>query len=174
MRLETVYFTLTVPRKEVSVLGEGKPAPVVIWGHGHTGNRFDAVNMGPFFARHGLATIAIDNPGHGLGISLAERETVVETFKMFGVGAFAESAFKDRSRDLNFDGEPDTGADYWDFYMFHTRDNVRQTALDYMALIRLINSFDGERRWAKGFDLNGDGEVELAGDFNGDGQVDIG
>jgi hypothetical protein len=130
--------------------------------------------MGPFFARHGLATIAIDNPGHGLGISLAERETIVETFKMFGVGAFAESAFKDRSRDLNFDGEPDTGADYWDFYMFHTRDNVRQTALDYMALIRLINSFDGERRWAKGFDLNGDGEVELAGDFNGDGQVDIG
>lgn len=172
-RAETIYFTLVMPRKEVSVRGQGLPAPVVLLGHGHTGNRFDAVNIGPFFARHGLATIAIDNPGHGLGITEDQRQEIIDTFKIFGVSAFAESAFKDRARDLNFDGEKDTGADYWDFYMFHTRDNVRQTALDYMNLIRIINSFDGVRPWAN--DLFGDQlGSELAGDFDGDGVVDIG
>ena len=171
-RSETVYFTLIMPRKEVSVRGEGKPAPVVLLGHGHTGNRFDAINIGPYFARHGLATLAIDNPGHGIGVDQEEREEVINTFKALGVSAFAESAFKDRSRDLNFDGELDTGADYWDFYLFHTRDNVRQTALDYMSIIRLVNSFDG-RPWAN--DLFGDQPgSDIAGDFDGDGVIDIG
>ena len=169
---ETVYFTIVVPRKEVWRHPEHEPIPVVLLGHGHTGNRFDAVNMGPYFARHGLATIAIDNPGHGLGVTQEERADVIEKFEVFGLGAFVKAAFKDRARDLNYDDEVDSGADYWDFYLFHTRDNVRQTALDYMALIRLINSFDGQRRWA--FDLDRDGVAELAGDFNADGRVDIG
>jgi len=171
-RAEQVYFTLVVPRKEVSERKDGKPAPIVIVGHGHTGNRFDAINLGPYFARHGLATLAIDNPGHGLGISREEREMAAQLFEVFGVRPFADAAFKDRARDLNFDGEVDSGADYWDFYLFHTRDNVRQTALDYMSLIRLFNSFDGERRWD--FDLDKNGENELAGDFDADGEVDVG
>ena len=41
-----------------------------------------------------------------------------------------------------------------------------------MHLVRIISSFDGERRWD--FDLNGDGTNELAGDFDADGVVDIG
>lgn len=171
-RKEQVYFTLVVPRKEASIRSEGKPAPVVIIGHGHTGNRFEAINLGPFFARHGLATLAIDNPGHGLGISQEDRERATELFTNLGLAPFTEAVFKDRARDLNYDGENDSGADYWDFYMFHTRDNVRQTALDYMSLIKLFNSFDGERRWR--FDLNGDGTNELAGDFDADGVVDVG
>ena len=172
VRGERVYFTLVVPRKEVSIRGEGKPAPVVILGHGHTGNRFDAINIGPFFARHGLAVLAIDNPGHGLGISEQERTEATELLNLLGIGPFAEAAFKDRAFDLNFDGKNDSGADYWDFYMFHTRDNVRQTALDYMSLIRLLRSFDGERRWT--FDVNEDGVAELAGDFDADGVIDVG
>jgi hypothetical protein len=172
VRGERIYFTLVVPRKEVSVRKDGKPAPVTIIGHGHTGNRFDAVNFGPFFARQGVALIAIDNPGHGLGISEEEKETARQLLRGFGLGPFTDAAFKDRAFDQDFDGINDSGADYWDFYLFHTRDNVRQTALDYMSLIRLLKSFDGERRWD--FDLNGDGEKELAGDFDGDGEVDVG
>jgi hypothetical protein len=171
-RGEQIYFTLVVPRKEVSVRKDGKPAPVAILGHGHTGNRFDAINLGPFFARYGLATIAIDNPGHGLEIAEEDRQQVFDLFNIFGLKSFVKAAFKDRSFDQNFNGESDSGADFWDFYMFHTRDNVRQTALDYMSLIRLIRSFDSERKW--NFDLDNDGVAELAGDFDADGVIDIG
>ena len=48
---------------------------------------------------------------------------------------------------------------------------VRQTALAYMQLIRVIRSWDGTRKWK--FDVNEDGEPELAGDFDGDGKVDF-
>ncbi|MBM4292999.1 MAG: hypothetical protein FJ138_17580 [Deltaproteobacteria bacterium] len=58
-RAERMYFTLVVPRKEASARGAGAPTPVG-GGRGHTGNRFDAINLGPYFARHGLATIAIN------------------------------------------------------------------------------------------------------------------
>ena len=172
VRMEQIYFTLVVPRKETSDRKDNKPAPVVILGHGHTGNRFEAINLGPFFARHGLATLSIDNLGHGLSLSEEEQQLVFNLAKAMGVGGFVTSALKDRSRDLNFDGIPDSGGDFWDFYLFHTRDNVRQTALDYMSLIHLIRSFDGQRRWE--FDLNQDGAAELAGDFDGDEHIDIG
>lgn len=171
-RAETVYFTLVVPRKEASVRGEGRPAPVVVLGHGHTGNRFDAINLGPYFARHGLATIAIDNPGHGLSLSEADKTLARGLLGQFGIGPFVDAVFKDRALDQNFDGITDTGADYWDFYLFHTRDNVRQTALDYMQLIRIMRAFDGSRTWSA--DVDGDGTGDLAGDFDGDGDIDIG
>lgn len=171
-RSETVYFTLVVPRKEVSDRKDGKPAPVVVLGHGHTGNRFSAINLGPYFARHGLATIAIDNPGHGLGISDDEKTQAYDLLSAFGIGPFLDATFKDRAFDQNFDGRVDPGADYWDFYLFHTRDNVRQTALDYMQLIRIMRSFDGTRKM--NFDVDGDGENDIAGDFDGDGVIDIG
>jgi hypothetical protein len=41
-----------------------------------------------------------------------------------------------------------------------------------MQMVRLLRSFDGKRRW--NFDVNRDGENDLAGDFNGDGVVDLG
>lgn len=171
-RPETVYFSLVVPRKEASVRGEGQPAPVVVLGHGHTGNRFDAINLGPYFARHGLATIAIDNPGHGLSLSDSDKMLAGVLLGQFGIQPFVEAVFKDRALDQNFDGVTDTGADYWDFYLFHTRDNVRQTALDYMQLIRIMRAFDGTRTWNA--DVDGDGQGDIAGDFDGDGAVDIG
>ncbi|MCA9538600.1 MAG: hypothetical protein KC620_06910 [Myxococcales bacterium] len=171
-RSERIYFTLVVPRKEVSARGEGKPAPVTILGHGHTGNRFDAINVGPYFARHGLATLAIDNPGHGLDITPEQEALAHGLLDRFGIGPFINACFKDRAIDQNFDGMSDSGADYWDFYLFHTRDNVRQTAVDYMQLIRVLRGFDGTRRWK--FDVDGDGTDDLAGDFDGDGQIDVG
>src|SRR5690606_6370950 len=40
-RRETVYFTLTVPRKEISKRGENGQAPVLLQGHGYGSNRFE-------------------------------------------------------------------------------------------------------------------------------------
>jgi hypothetical protein len=171
-RSERVYFWLTVPRKEVSVRAEGRPVPVVVMGHGYTSQRFEALEFAPYFAKHGVATLAIDCVSHGIGISKEEKKQVEEILGILGLKSFMEATLTDRSFDQNNDGVKDSGADFWTGYMFHTRDVVRQSALDYMQLIRVFRSFDGERRWD--FDVNGDGENELAGDFDGDGYVDVG
>jgi hypothetical protein len=90
----------------------------------------------------------------------------------FGLEPFLEATLKSRAFDQNNDGRVDSGADFWTGYLFHTRDVVRQSILDYVQLLRVLRSFDGERRWD--FDLDGNGENELAGDFDGDGEVDVG
>ncbi|MFT7623664.1 MAG: hypothetical protein ACI9WU_002847, partial [Myxococcota bacterium] len=171
-RGETVYFTLTMPRREVSLRGAGGQVPVVMVGHGYTGSRFDQLAFAGHFARHGIATIAIDNVSHGIGLTPEEESSFLPLLGAFGLGKWAEAQIKNRSWDQNGDGVKDSGADFWTTYLFHTRDVVRQSALDYMQLVRIIRSFDGERTW--NMDVNADGTPELAGDFDGDGQVDIG
>ena len=171
-REETVYFSLAVPRKEVSVRKEGKQVPVIILGHGYTGNRFDVMQFSSYMTRQGFAVIGIDGPSHGISISKGDEALASAVFSGLGLGAAGRALLSDRSFDQDGDGAKDSGADFWTSYMFHTRDMVRQFALDYMQLVRTIKSFDGTRRWE--FDTNGDGEPDLAGDFDGDGQVDIG
>ena len=171
-RGETVRFHLVVPRKEVSDRGDGKPAPVAILGHGYTGSRFDAVTLGGHMAKHGMATLSIDCVSHGIGLSESEAAQVGPLLGAFGLQSFGEALLKDRAIDQNADGTKDSGADFWTAYLFHTRDVVRQCALDYVQLIRILDRFDGEQKWA--FDVNGDGDADLAGDFDGDGHVDIG
>jgi len=170
-RGEQIYFTLSVPRKEVSARGDGKPAPVVILGHGYTGNRFDVMQMSSYFARHGFAVIGIDGPSHGISISSADESLAKVLLTAFGVSNAGEALLRDRAFDQNGDGITDSGADFWSSYLFHTRDMVRQFALDYMQLVRMVRGFDGTARWD--FDLDGDGENELAGDFDADGLMDI-
>ncbi|MEZ4300686.1 MAG: hypothetical protein R3B70_37470 [Polyangiaceae bacterium] len=169
---ERVYFTLAVPRKEISARGEGKPAPVVIVGHGYGGSRFDGMQFAGFLATHGLAALSIDCPSHGINVDATTAILAQSVLGKFGIKAGAEAVFKDRAFDQNNDGNKDSGADFWSAYLFHTRDMVRQSALDYMQLIRVFSAFDGVRRWK--FDLNGDGQNEIAGDFDADGQIDAG
>lgn len=171
-RPERVYFWLTVPRKEISARGEGKPAPVVIAGHGYTSNRFEMLFYSGYFARQGLATIAIDCVSHGLEIHPIQQAAILGMVKSAGVAPFVESVFKDRAKDLDGDLVVDSGADFWTSYLFHTRDVVRQSAVDYMQLVRIIRGFDGQQAWAH--DLDGNSTPELAGDFDGDGVIDIG
>jgi dienelactone hydrolase len=172
-RSERVYFHLLVPRKEVSARGDGKPAPVVIMGHGYTGNRFDAVTLGGYMARHGVAVVGIDCVSHGLSFSNDEMEQVRPIMELFGLGPLLDGVAQlNRALDLNGDGRRDSGGDFWSSYLFHTRDVVRQSALDYMQLTRIFKAFDGVTRW--NMDVDGDGTNELAGDFDADGVVDVG
>ncbi len=173
VRRERVYFHLVVPRKETSVRGEGKPAPLVILGHGYTGNRFDAVGMGGYFARQGVAVLAIDDVSHGIDVGPDDYKQAKGILDAFDLGAVLEATTqRHRAFDQNGDGGVDSGADFWTAYLFHTRDVVRQSALDYMQVVRILRAFDGKRRWALDVDQNG--EKELAGDFDGDGQIDVG
>ncbi|MFO0722691.1 MAG: hypothetical protein U1E65_02830 [Myxococcota bacterium] len=171
-RSEDIYFTLLVPRKEISPRGQGKPADLVVFSHGYGGNRFDAMTLGQFFTKQGVAVLSIDGPGHGISRSPVMDAAVRGIFQKYGVGPFADALLHDRAKDLNGDMALDSGADFWTAYVFHTRDVVRQFALDYMSLIRVVRSFDGARHWR--FALGGDGQPGLAGDFDGDGVIDIG
>ena len=171
-RSEKVHFTVTVPRKEISLRAHGIPAPTVIIGHGYGGNRFNSIEMAGFFARFGLATISIDNVSHGIGASVEEETVARAALAAGGLGPYADASFTDRAHDLNNDGRVDSGGDFWSSYLFHTRDVVRQSLLDYMQLVRIMRSWDGTKRW--NIDVDGDGENDIAGDFDGDGKVDLG
>jgi hypothetical protein len=173
LRGERVYFHLMVPRKETSVRGDGKPAPVMILGHGYSSNRFDIATIGPYAAKQGLAVIAIDCVSHGIGLSPDEAKQAEDIHNLVGLRPYLEAVTRrDRAYDHTNDQVSDSGADFWTAYLFHTRDVVRQSALDYMQLIRVLRGFDGNRRFD--FDVNDDGEKDLAGDFDGDGVVDVG
>jgi hypothetical protein len=170
-RAEKVHYSLSVPRKEVSSRGDGKPPPVIILGHGYGSNRFDVMQFSSYFARQGFAVIGIDGPSHGIGVSPGELVLAKAVLGGLGLGAAGNALLSDRAVDQNGDGTKDSGADFWTSYLFHTRDMVRQFALDYMQLIRIIRGFDGTTRWAH--DVDGDGQNELAGDFDADGVLDV-
>ena len=173
---ERVTFWLAVPRKEVSPRKDGKPAGVVLLGHGYTGSKIVAAEFSGYFARHGLATLAIDNVSHGVDLFGPDiMGTVDLVFGGMGLNGLIDGLLDNRSWDQDLDGKEDSGGDFWTAYAFHTRDVVRQTAVDYMQVMRILRAFDGKRTWA--FDANHDGAVDgkdLAGDFDGDGKVDVG
>lgn len=171
-RSETVYFWLTIPRKEISARGDGKPAPIVVLSHGYTSNRLELLRFSGEFAKHGFATLAIDCVSHGIGLNPIQQAVIENLFAQEGLTPFLQAVFKDRARDLNNDEIKDSGADFWTAYLFHTRDVVRQSVLDHMQLVRIFRGFDGSKRWA--LDVDRDGSPELAGDFDGDGKVDAG
>jgi hypothetical protein len=174
-RSEDIWFTLAVPRREVSARGQGKPAPLMLLGHGYGGNRFDGLLMAGYFARYGLATITIDAPSHGIGAGELEQVAAKGLLEGQGFRAAGDAIFSSRAFDQDGDGVADSGADFWSAYLFHTRDMLRQSVVDHMQLVRVLRAFDGERRWK--FDVDNDGVVDLdsiAGDLDGDGQIDVG
>lgn len=165
------------------------PFDVLLYGHGYTSSRLEMLGFAGRTARHGAVTCAIDAYGHGLTLPNDElelppavgllglesnrmRDLLYEAGDLLGFAGFVRSMEQGRHRDLNNDGEPDSGGDFWTYDIFHTRDIVRQSIVDWIQFFRLVRSFDGENLWQ--YDSNEDGLPDLAGDFNGDGVVDFG
>jgi len=172
-RKEEIPFWAVMPRKEISGRGQGQQIPLVLLGHGYGSNRAtELLGFAGFLSMFGVATISSDNVSHGVPIS----PEIEEQFRPILAQEDLEPAFEAlkfaRGVDLDGDDTVDSGVDFWTAYLFHTRDMVRQSALDYMQLIRIIRSWDGVKTWP--YDVNGDGQDDLAGDFDGDGFVDIG
>lgn len=165
-RPEKVTFWLAVPKNRRG------PAPLAIAGHGYGSNKLEGLFYAGLFARQGIAAIAIDCPSHGLGFGDLEVQAAEGLFTSRGLTGLFKGLRRDRAFDQTGDGVADSGADYWTAYAVHTRDMVRQSTVDYLRLVQVLQTFDGATRWD--WDVNRDGEKDLAGDFDGDGVVDVG
>lgn len=184
-RLSQVPFFLAVPKANGSHVA---PFPVALYSHGYTSTRFEGVlGFSGTMAKYGIATAAIDSFGHGLTIKpvlealkktvpgLATPKDAVDALTgllaadPYHMGAFASVLFTGRARDLDNDGIPDSGGDFWRANPFHTRDVIRQTVVDWMQFIRVLRSFDGH-----GTMHVSPNQTFLAGDFNNDCIPDVG
>ena len=163
---ETIYFFASVPK---AIAGRKPPFPVALYGHGYTSMRLEGVLLaGGQAAKFGFGMVDIEAFGHGLDVDPLLALVVGSVMQKHGLGAFAQSIFKSRARDLDNDGVPDSGGDFWTADTFHTRDVVRQSIADWFNTVRVLRSWDGQRTMPLG------GKTVLAGDFNGDGVPDLG
>jgi hypothetical protein len=134
----------TVPNA-ASAAGAAKPAggwPVVIFQHGLTRNRLDAIGIADAFADKGFVVVSIDLPLHGLG----------------GADAIAANPFYDAAHELTFNLDlvnnatlasgPDGQIDPSGTHFVNvpnplvTRDNLRQGAVDLLTLSRSLGALD--------------------------------
>jgi len=166
---DRVQFWVSIPKAR----GTAKqPFPTTVWAHGTTLHADEIIVRAGYFARQGIAMMGINMPGHGLHLS-AGLESIAEAF----LGAsclkpWTTAITSGRHRDLNGDGEADSGGLLWTAHLFHSRDNIRQSVVDEMQATRVLRAFDGVARSTQDYD--GDGAPDLAGDFDGDGTPDLG
>ncbi len=165
---QLLNFTCVVPRADAD---HTQPFPVAIWGHGYGSSRFDMFNLAWATSRVGIATCAADYPGHGLALNPSDLEEYGPLLEQAGLLTFLEHLEDSRARDLDNDGTADSGADQWTADSFHTRDQVRQGALDMIQLRRALARCGTT---TMGTDVDGDGVAELSCDWDGDGAPDLG
>ncbi|MBK7976309.1 MAG: hypothetical protein IPK07_24580 [Deltaproteobacteria bacterium] len=183
---------------------------MTLYCHGNGSIRFEAIASANALARNGIAVMAIDAVGHGPVLSRKDildlfeglpeslQEVVLRLLsRLFGsrpvgdtpdeildgilsIGFFDALAVQGRAVDLSGDGFPDNGANFWSADTFKTRDVVRQTVIDLMQLLRILEHFDQARVPAPPSRPPHELAPEeafrhlAAGDFNMDGVLDVG
>ncbi|MEZ4437998.1 MAG: hypothetical protein R3B72_02850 [Polyangiaceae bacterium] len=178
---DTVQVWMIIPKETEE---HQQPFDVNVFGHGYTGNFLEPILYAGNLAAQGLATVGINAMGHGLVLGPAETLGAKATLAGACYGPAFDALTAGRARDLDRDGEPDSGGDFWSSYLFHTRDAVRQSVLDHLQLVRILRTFgepggmtcrdDAASPAVVPCDPDGDGSPSLAGDFDGDGRPDLG
>ncbi len=183
---DIVPLIITIPKETAA---HRQPFPVALYGHGYTSSHLESLGFGGLLASHGVASAGIVAQGHGLVLDPGQDRLMRALFGAFCIEGLGSAALLDRARDQNFDGQPDSGGDFWTSYVFHTRDVIRQSVVDQVQAIRVLRALDGTRRAVPGHlahnrprfdpiefdgDFDRDGTIDLAGDFDADGTPDIG
>lgn len=164
---DEIQFWCAIPKTEYKA-DPTQPAPIVLYAHGYTSNKIEQLGLA-LHAKFGIAGCSIDAPYHG--VDVGDQEMIARgLLELYGLGPAADVLLRGRIRDVDGDGTPDVGAEMFTGYMFRTRDNLRQTLLDWLTLVRLLRTFGTTTM----LDVNGDGTAELLGDFDADGIVDLG
>ena len=158
-----------------------QPFPTTLYAHGLGSLNIESIAFAGQVANHGVATVAIDAQSHGIPLA---GELAVLLQAVLGQSCLAPMGVAlsvDRARDLNGDGSSDSAGLFFSAYMFHTRDALRQSSLDWLQAVRILRTFDGHPDFPDGYDW-APGEVVPArgdplvftGDIDGDGVPDIG
>jgi hypothetical protein len=157
---QQVGFTLIVPAGPTPAGGW----PVAIFGPGFTRSKYDLFLAADLNATKGIATISTDPAGHAYGphsVAQVKQGALTTTFLGFGQGADLDgNGAIDASEGVGptdhktYDANGNLVADAPSRYATAgLRDGLIQTAVNNMALVRLIEN---------GVDLLGDGSVTLA------------
>ena len=160
---QRVAFTCVLPK----TTPDGGPASVAFFGHGYGSSRFDMFGFAWAINRVGMAACAMDFPGHGPSIDGDQADIVETVLGNMGLLPFLDHLMDSRQRDVDNDGKPDSGADQWIADSFHTRDMVRQAAVDTSQFIKALRAC-GETSMAT---VQGE---RLSCDWDDDGIPDLG
>jgi hypothetical protein len=168
LHADKVQMWIFVPRRTAQF---APPFKVALYPHGYGLGAYQSILFAGYFARMGLATITANAPTHGFALNAMQLSTARTLFRGMCLGPFADVALAGRARDVNEDGQLDSGAEFLTANIFRTRDMIRQTTLDYLQIIRAMRAPSWSQPGPD--DHNGDGRPDAPGDFNGDGTVDL-
>jgi hypothetical protein len=139
-----VYFNLILPAGPKPKDGW----PVALFGHGSGQNKNGVLNVAAAMAEHGIATIAINVVGHGFGplgtLAVSHQGHAAVTLPSGGRGF-------DQNGDHRIDSSEGVEATA-PGRLIHDRDGLRQTVVDLMQLVRVIEV---------GMDVSEDGTPDL-------------
>ena len=139
-----IYFNLFLPTRPKPPGGW----PVAIFGHGANGSKNLSLFVAGSVAGQGIAMIAVNAVGHDFG----PQGTMTVTLSNGNSGTFPSGG---RGRDQNGDGAIGTNEGVGAARprnVINTRDGLRQTVVDMIQLVRVIES---------GIDIDGDGSRDL-------------
>lgn len=184
VRREVITAVVLVPKETPE---HRQPFPTLFYVHGHGSANGEPLPFGGFLLQHGIAAVFLNANGHGVDANPLITSALRGIFGFDCLAPTADAILAGRARDL--DGQPglDSGANFWTAYMFHTRDQVRQTVLDHVRAVQILRSFDG-RPWPSGSfthrmiddpitfggDIDANGSIEVFGDFDANGTPDLG
>jgi dienelactone hydrolase len=151
---QTVPVLLTVPN---AASGRTKPAagwPIVIFQHGITRNRTDALAISATMAAQGFAVIAIDQPLHGVGPTNAFYIENTPFGPISGERTFDLDLSNNTTGAPGPDGVIDTSGTYTINLtsLLTSRDNLRQAVADLFTLSKTIPTMNIDADAAPDFD----------------------